>query len=141
MVPSRLSAPPRVTGFALALAAVTAATLVVYWARRELPLSIRPRRALQSTISSLPPAQERMFGSPLRRIRLDDGTPEFEPEAYARRVHLCDHGPERRRVQSSTARVCGARICRFQWLPSTCSKHMTARLRHLMRPVYRCLCS
>ena len=89
MVPSRPSAPPPVTGFALALAAVTAATLVVCWARDELPPSIRPRRALQSTLSSLPLAQDRVFGSPWRRIGLDDETPEFEPEAYARRVRLC----------------------------------------------------
>ena len=83
-----VAAPVYVAGPALTLAAITAATLLFYSARDELPDGLRPRRTLISATASLPPPQDRLFGPPLRRVRLDDETQDFEPEAYARRDTL-----------------------------------------------------
>ena len=71
--------------WACALAAIAATTLVAYWASHDLPISLRLRPAERSVSGApLPPALERLFGPPLRRIFIDEQTPEFEPEAYAR---------------------------------------------------------
>ena len=84
-MPFRMAAPLHVAGPALVLTAVTAATMLAYLARHDLHVGLAPRRALQSATAALPPAQDRLYGMPLRRFRLDDETQEFEPDAYARR--------------------------------------------------------
>ena len=85
-VASRL--PPgrmRVTraAVAAALAVVAATAAVAFWGNRDLPVFLKARPAARVVGAPVPPVEERLFGPPLRRIRLDDQTPEFEPEAYA----------------------------------------------------------
>jgi len=72
----------------MGIAALTATALVAYWSRHDLlPISLLRLRPAPARVvvagAPLPPAQERLFGPPLRRIGLDDQTPDFEPEAYA----------------------------------------------------------
>jgi len=77
-----LPGPMRGTSAALAaaIAIVTATAAVAIWSNQDLPVFLKARLA-----APVPPAAERLFGPPLRRIRLDDQTPDFEPEAY----HMC----------------------------------------------------
>ena len=78
--------PLRLTGrvWTVGVAALTAAALVAYWNRHDLPISLSLRPAPARVAGApLPPALERLFGPPLRRIWLDDQTPDFEPDAYA----------------------------------------------------------
>ncbi len=71
--------PGNGAALAAAVAIVTATAAVAIWSNRDLPVFLKARLA-----APVPPAAQRLFGPPLRRVRLDDQTLDFEPEAYAR---------------------------------------------------------